>query len=103
MVLDASACAFASLAGKLWLLSLRSVAPSPTKALKGGKEFGLRNVNRLSVTSTCFLYVSWALTVKQAAQNLLLVLHSPTALFVHIFQQFNTRKATDNPFKLRMN
>lgn len=58
IVSNASAHAVASLGGKLWLLSVRSVVPSPAKSLKGGQEFGLQNLGCLLVTSTCFLYMS---------------------------------------------
>lgn len=57
-VLNASACAVASLGGKLWLLSARSIVPSPAESLEGGQEFGLQNLGRLPDTSICFLYVS---------------------------------------------
>lgn len=101
MVLSTSACTFALLAGKLWLLFLRSAAPSPIKGLKGRQEFGLWNLSHLSVTSMfslCELGFDW----KKSCTEFTACATLCTCL-VHIFQQFNIRKATHKPFKLRIN
>lgn len=100
-VLNASAHAVASLGGKLWLLSVRSVVPSPAKSLKGGQKFWLQNLKRLPVTSTFSLCeLSFDCKVSCAKSTACAALSN---CLIHIFQQFNTRKAANNPFKLGVN